>query len=70
VYGDIREHFAINFDIGLVQPVDKAAVRKSVQTRRRVDAGNPECPELALTLAPITVGILACLNDRLFGCLK
>ena len=34
---------------------------------RRVDAAIHSAPELALALAPVTVGVLAGLRDRLLG---
>src|SRR5580658_3415712 len=37
---------------------------------RRVDALNPQRAELALFLAPVAVGVLAGLDDRLLGSAK
>src|SRR6266513_1677314 len=67
VHGDVREHLAVDFDTGLVQAVDDAAVGESVQARRGVDARDPQCAELTLVLPPVAVRVLACLDDGLLG---
>src|SRR2546430_10202395 len=59
---------SVDFDTGLVQAVDDAAVGKSVQARRGVDTRDPQCAELTLVLPPVAVGVLACLDDGLLGC--
>src|SRR5947209_5321546 len=66
--GQIREHLAVDFDFRLHQPVDQDAVRQTMKACSCVDTGNPECPELALLLTAIAVGVLACLDDCLLGC--
>src|SRR6516164_424103 len=65
VHRDIGEHLAVDLDAGFVQSVDDATVGESVDTRRRVDARDPERAELALVLPPVAVGVLPCLDDGL-----
>src|SRR5882672_11826762 len=67
VHRDVREHLAVDFDAGLVQAVDDAAVGEPVQARRGVDARDPQCAELTLVLPPVAVRVLACLDDGLLG---
>src|SRR5215831_11316727 len=65
VHRDVGEHLAVDLHAGLVQSVDDAAVGKAVDTRRRVDARDPERAELALVLPPVAVGVLPRLDDGL-----
>ena len=67
MHGNVREHLAVDFNAGLHQAVDDAAVRQPVQACRRIDAGDPQCAELALVGAAVAEGILARLDDRLLG---
>src|ERR1700730_803683 len=67
VHRDVREYLAVDFDAGLVQAVDDAAIGEPVQARRGVDARDPQCAELTLVLPPVAVGVLARLDDRLLG---
>jgi len=70
VYCNVRQHFAINLDLGFVQAVYQAAVGQTVQTSRRVDTRDPQRTKLALALATITVGVLTGFDDRLLGGLE
>jgi hypothetical protein len=36
-----------------------------MDARRSVDADDPECPELPLSLATVSIGVLICLHDSL-----
>src|SRR5215472_2660926 len=65
VHRDVGEHLAVDLDAGLVQSVDDAAVGKAVDTRRRVDARDPQRAELTLVLPPVAVGVLPRLDDGL-----
>src|SRR6266478_6138271 len=67
MYRKIGEHLAIDGEARLVQPVDQRAVAHSAQTRRGVDAGDPQCAELTLLFAPAAIGVLTGLDDRLLG---
>ena len=50
VHGEIRQHLAVDFDAGLHQAVDDAAVAQAVDARRGIDARDPQGAELALLL--------------------
>jgi hypothetical protein len=39
-------------------------------TSRSVNTHNPQTAELTLTLPSVTIGVLACLDNGLFGYLK
>src|SRR5216683_6587724 len=67
MYRKIGEHLAIDGEARLVQPVDQRAVGHSAQTRRGVDAGDPQRAELTLLFAPAAIGVLTGLDDRLLG---
>src|SRR5712672_1758480 len=58
---------ALGREARLVQPVDQRAVGHSAQTRRGVDAGDPQRAELTLLFAPAAIGVLTGLDDRLLG---
>src|SRR5690606_1224200 len=64
---DIRQHLAVDVDIGFLQTVDETAVRHAKLTRTGVDTHNPQATELTLALAAVTVRILASLDDGLDG---
>src|SRR6516165_8163098 len=65
VHRDVGEHLAVDLDASLVQSVDDAAVGEAVDTRRRIDARDPERTELALVLPPVAIGVLPRLDDGL-----
>src|SRR5262249_23754046 len=67
MYGQIREHLAIDLDVGFEQSIDQAAVGQAVQACSSVDTGNPQRAEFALLLAAIAVRVLAGLDDCLLG---
>src|SRR6266404_2700267 len=67
MYRKIGEHLAIDGETRLVQSVDQRAVAHSAQTRRGVDAGDPQRAELTLLFAPAAIGVLTGLDDRLLG---
>src|SRR5260370_19182906 len=67
MYRKIGEHLAIDGETRLVEPVDQRAVGHSAQTRRGVDAGDPQRAELALLFAPAAICVLTRLDDRLLG---
>src|SRR6516164_8256186 len=65
VHRDVSEHLAVDLHASLVQAVDDAAIGEAVDTRRRVDARDPERAELALVLPPVAIGVLPGLDDGL-----
>src|ERR1700683_4013730 len=67
VAGDVGEHLSVDLPAGLPEAVDDAAVGEAVQTRRGVDARDPQRPELALVLPPVAVGVLPRLDHGLLG---
>jgi hypothetical protein len=64
---EVREELAVDLDAREAEPGDQAAVGQLVRARRGVDAGDPQRPEIALLGAPVTIGVLAGLDDRLLG---
>src|SRR3979490_3588806 len=67
MYRKIGEHLAIDGEARLVQPVDQRAIGPPAQTRRGVDASDPQRAELTLLFAPAAIGVLTGLDDRLLG---
>src|SRR5882757_5657592 len=67
MHREVGKYLAIDGQLRLAQPIDQSAVRHAAQARRRVDACDPERPELALFLAPAAIGILTRLDDGLLG---
>src|SRR5690606_12270103 len=53
--------------LGLVQPVVEPAVGQAVLARRRVNARNPQPPELTLARPAVAVRVLQRLHDLLVG---
>src|SRR5207248_9722023 len=51
------EHLAVELDLGLLQPVDELVVREAVLPRCRIDADDPEPPELALLVLAVAVRV-------------
>src|SRR5258705_10356633 len=50
---ELGELLAVEIDRGLLQPVDERRVAHPAQPRRRVDADDPQAPELALLRATV-----------------
>src|SRR6266853_6931813 len=67
MYRKIGEHLAVDGEARLAQSVDQRAIGHAAQTRRGVDAGDPQRAELTLLFAPAAIGVLARLDDRLLG---
>src|SRR5882757_525837 len=67
MYREVGKHLAIDGETRFVQAVDQGAVGHSAQTRRGVDAGDPQRAELALLFAPAAISVLTGLDDRLLG---
>src|SRR5690606_10572570 len=67
MHRQIRQHLPIDLDPRLVDAVHELGVGKTMLARRRIDALNPERPELALTHPAIAVGILQSFFHALYG---
>src|SRR5215208_7909678 len=67
MHRDVGEHLAVDLDAGLVEAVDELRVAHALAPRRRVDADDPKAPEVALSVAPIAVGVLTGPHDLLVG---
>src|SRR5262249_6231628 len=63
----VGENLAVDLDTGHPQPGHEAAVRGAVQAAGRVDALDPEAPEVALAGAPITERVVAAVQQLLVG---
>jgi hypothetical protein len=66
-HGQVGQHLAINLDRSLLQTVHEHAVWQAMLTCSRIDTRDPQCAELALPLAAVTIGILPRLHHRFFG---
>src|SRR5690606_31300776 len=58
---------AVHRHTRLVQAVNETAVGQALAARGRVDAGDPQAPELPLAVAPVPVGIRQRLEYLLVG---
>src|SRR3954447_15205106 len=67
VHGEIRQHLAVDLDPGLVQAVDELRVAHALAPRGGVDPDDPKAPEVALSVAPVAVGVAARAHDLLVG---
>src|SRR5829696_5283574 len=68
-HGDVGQHLAVQLDPRQAHPVDELRVGHAVLPRGRVDAGDPQAPEVALAVAAVAVGVLIGLEDRFLGAL-
>jgi hypothetical protein len=66
---EIGQHFAINLDVGSLQPLDEAAVRDAIHTRGCVDPDDPKSAEIALSRLAVSVGVRKRSHERLMGTL-
>src|SRR5690348_17709413 len=57
-HGDVGQHLAVQVDVRLLEAVHEAAVRETAEAGRRVDAGDPQAPHVALLVATVAVGVL------------
>src|SRR5205823_13461329 len=55
--GELREHLAVEVDLRLAQPGNELVVRQPVLARGRVDADDPEPPEVPLLVLAVAVGV-------------
>jgi hypothetical protein len=65
----IRKHFSIQTDTGLIEAMDQSTIGKTVLSSCGRDANNPEPAKLSLLLSSVAVGITQRLDDLLFGSL-
>lgn len=65
--GEVGEHFAVDVDLGELEPVDQAAVGGAADARARVDTGNPETAILALFQLAADIRVRHGLHN-LLGC--
>src|SRR5215212_5749350 len=63
--GDVGQHLAVEFDLGLAQAVHELRVAHPLAAGGRVDARDPEAPEVALLVAPVAVGVRVGLEQLL-----
>src|SRR5258707_7151657 len=63
----IREHLAVDLDVGAFQAGHERDVVHSQLAHRSVYPGDPQRTELPLPLPAVAVGILPRLHDRLLG---
>src|SRR5262245_39871573 len=68
--GEIRQHLAVEIDIGFLERRDQLAVGGAVQTGGGIDAGNPQLTQIALAHAAITGGVPQALQHGLIGPLE
>ena len=67
VDGKFSHHFAVDGDTRLGEPADKFAVGNAVDTRRRIDTGDPQLAEFALFDATVAMGVLPGFHDGFVG---
>src|SRR5207302_5385691 len=65
--GDVGKHLPVELDLGQPQPVHQLAVAHALATSRRVDARDPQPPEVALAVAPVPVRVRVRLEQCLLG---
>src|SRR3954447_7139119 len=56
-HGDVGEDLAVELDARLAQAVHELAVGEALAARRRVDARDPQAPEVALAVAPVAIRV-------------
>lgn len=65
--GQLRDHFAINADLGLLDALHKAAIRDARFPTSGIDTGDPELSELTFFDLAVPKGIRQPLDQRPFG---
>src|SRR5690606_1534890 len=63
----VSQNLTVQSDGGFVQAGDKLAVAHVQFAASCVDTGNPQRAEYAFLVTAVTVGVLTCLHDSLFG---
>ena len=67
VYGHIGEYLSIQFDIHLVESIDKATVIQAILAGTSVNAGDPEFSEITFFIPAIAISVSARFHDSLIG---
>src|SRR3989344_7726368 len=67
LYSHLGEHLAVEGDVLLGREGDEIAIDHAMEAERIIEPDNPEAPEVALLGAAVAVGVLASLDDGLFG---
>jgi len=65
---DVRQDLPIHSDVCFGEAIDEIAICHSVGATRSVDARDPQPPECAFLLAPISVGVRPTTVDCIFRC--
>src|SRR6266536_4578315 len=63
VYGELRQHLAVERDLGLAKAGHELGVRELVLPRGGVDADDPQPPERPLLVLAVTVGVVERMLD-------
>jgi len=63
----LGEDLAVHLDAGFLEALDEPVVGQPVQTRSRVDTGDPQASEVTLPGAPVAVGVDEGVGDLLLG---
>src|SRR5439155_14509471 len=66
---EVGEQFPVHLDVRALEAGDERAVREAVDARGRVDAGDPQPPEVPLARAPVLEGVLTAALHGLEGAL-
>jgi len=66
-YRHVGEHLAVDLDPRLLQAIDESAIGEPLLSGGGIDAYNPQSPEIALSLAAVTIGVAKGLHHRLVG---
>ena len=67
VHSEVGEDFAVDFDLGLGEGLDEAAVGEVETADGGVDAGDPEVAEIALAGLAVTIGPVLALHGGILG---
>jgi hypothetical protein len=62
-YRHIGQDFAVQFDVGYLQPGYKLAIAQPVLPDRGVYADDPQLAEFSFTVPPVAEGIYACADE-------
>lgn len=60
----VRQHFAIDLDIRLLETMNKLTIVQIIQARGGIDARNPEPSEIALAIPAVAEGVEERLQHR------
>ena len=67
MYCQVSQNAAIKADFCFFQASDQAAVSQTISARLGINTSDPKGAELTLTLATVTVGVLASFDYSLLG---